>query len=195
MQDGVPESYDELFAAYTGYVKGLVAKLGVRANEDIAHEVLIRFMERDFLAVYDPTVTSRGKPTNFKAFLRAFVERYCRHHREMEGVRAHREPVICDKPIGSGAQTFVMVAAPPHVDDPDASAHEAATIRLIRETLAEVPPHGARNLLRLFDLALPQLREGKLDRAKLSKEYGVSTTVIGAMLAEMRATISFLQPA
>lgn len=190
MIDGVPSSYDELFDEYFGYVKGLVAKLGIRESEDIASEILIRFIARDFLEKYDPTVVGHGKQTNFKAFLRAFVERYVRHYRERQGVRDHREPLQCDKPLASG-QVWVEVYANPTVEDPTLQLEEQELVLLMRERVSKMPNHGKRDHLKLFDLIVPQARTfGKLDRAELGRQLGVSSSVISSMIRDMRLVLT-----
>lgn len=192
--DGTPSSYDELFDQYFDYVKGLVWKLGIRANEDVAQEIILRFYARGFLTEYNPAVVSHGKQTSFKAFLRAFVERYSRHYRERQGVHDFREPVICDRPTASG-KLFVEVHQKPHYDDPSAALDEQALVLLCRERLSEVPNRGRRDLLRLFNLIVPMVSsQEKLDRNELARQYGVSPSVISSMLIEMRTALAYLSP-
>jgi hypothetical protein len=197
--DGVPSSYDELIANYTDYVKGLCRLFGVKETDDAAQSILLRFFEADRMAMWDPTIVSHGKQTNYRAFIRAFVEAKCRHLREREGVRAAREPVKCDMPVGSGKQVWVELYQVPEPDFADQvlqPLEESATILLIRERLSEIPERGRRDLLVLFDLMLPQIQEtGQIDRKELSRQYGVSTSVIGSMIQEIRQAISFLSPA
>jgi DNA-directed RNA polymerase specialized sigma24 family protein len=190
MMTDVPDSYEELFADYFGYVKGLVSKLGIRESEDVASAIMVRFYERGFLEKYDPAVVSRGRQTNFKAFLRAFVERYSRHYRERQGVRDQREPLKCDQPTASG-KPWVEIYAAPHLDNSHEFIDELELILLCREKLRSLKPQGSRNLLKLFDLMIPQIHaSGRLDRQALATQYGVSASVVSTMLGEMKAALA-----
>lgn len=194
VESDAPSSYEELFTEYFDYVRGLVRSLGIRENDDVASEIMVRFYARGFLEKYDPTITvTRGgveKQTSFRAFLRAFVERYSRHYRERQGVRDHREPLKCDQERSPG-RLWVEIHADPYVANFDETLAEEELVVLIRNHLAKLPRRGDRDLVRLFDLMVPQARTaGRIDRVKLAKEYGVSESVVGSMIRELRMVLS-----
>lgn len=75
-----PANYEEFMDIYYKYVVNLVGAWGIHYSRqyDVAHEILIRFQEKDYLSKFDPTRTfeHNGKkyPARFKTFLGSFVE-------------------------------------------------------------------------------------------------------------------------
>lgn len=207
----VPKNYEEMWVEYFSYACGLVQRLGIKpaSAEDIASEILLRFMERDFLNEFDPKVrrTHRGVEyrTSFRKFLEVFVEHYVRGKRDREKRIATHELLICDKADELTGELWVEVHGP-HADaGTDSIIEELAASKLrvqIRERIAQVPLAGKRDMLRLYDAVVEQVQDGVVkdgvwvddlkrpDRALIAADFGVSTSAIGARLGELKVHVA-----
>lgn len=216
-----PKDYEQLFLDYFSYACSLVRKLGIRSDkvEDTASEILIRFMERDFLPKFDPGVERQHRGvtyrTSFQKFFAVFVEHYVRGIRDREKRLRHREHLICDMPVPRGndaTQMWIEVHGAP-VDGGDVEVLERAVITEVRDYLATVPVRGMRNFLVLYDHVVEQTTNGvaekvrrengewtstpivpmpmwKPDRCMIARDMGVSESAVGAMLAELREHVA-----
>lgn len=191
-----PVDYDDLHRQYFDFTVRLVSRLGIRDAEDVAQAILMRFWERDFLQEFNPDLTFdvRGKQVTakFKSFLSAFIERYCRHYRERQGIHDTREPLRCDMEVGEGGTLWVELHAPPSTDaDTWALVEEADLVDRIRAYLLTLPVRGKRDLPRLFDLVVRDARTiGIPDRAAIARDFGVSSTAISSMFGDLRNAVA-----
>jgi DNA-directed RNA polymerase specialized sigma24 family protein len=93
-----PKNYADLFEQYYMYVVNLCAHFGIdeQNKEDVACEILLRFMERGSLEKFDPYLVFdyRGqvRPARFKSYLSRAVEMYVRGHREKNNKHSPRGP-------------------------------------------------------------------------------------------------------
>lgn len=191
-----PTDYAQLFERYFDYVQGLVIKLGIdpQSAEDVASEILIRFIDTDILEQFDEgtVIEHRGVrySTRFKSFLSAKVEHYVRGKRDRQTTQLRREPLLCDQPVGEGG---VWVEIFGGSCEPDLDEVEARDLqRRIREHLCLLTVRGKRDLVKLFDLIVAQLSAGKPkpDRQQLAKLFGVSDTAIGSMIIDLRHEVA-----
>lgn len=116
---GAPRDYAELYECYFGMMKSIVAKAGIAAHdvEDVAMEILTKFMERDGLSWYDPDLLHdvgrhprldgpRRRPARFQGLLRSFTSIYVRQHLDRQRTRAAREPHRLEEPSHDGEATW-----------------------------------------------------------------------------------------
>lgn len=116
-----PADYDAFYRQYHMYVVHLVSKNGIAWQDahDVAHKIIIYFIERDFLKVFDPTKVFSYKgqlrPARFKSFLNVFVQRYLLGIRDSYAKHYGREMLIMDAPTdqdGAEKGTWKDIHAP-----------------------------------------------------------------------------------
>jgi hypothetical protein len=191
MVGDAPSSYDELFDQYYGYVRSLVRSYGIREDSDVASEIILRFFARGFLDVYDPTVTrvhdGVERRTSFKAFLKAFVERYSRHFREKEMARGSREPLLGLLGLERLDRDQVWVSAYMRVQVDEVGGWEL--VEAIRAHLLTIEP-GRHDLPRFFEVLLQRVQDGAaITKKALAAELGCSTFVVGEMFRELQGEL------
>jgi DNA-directed RNA polymerase specialized sigma24 family protein len=199
-----PKNYAAVFEQYYPYVVNLCGTFGIDDNnkEDVAQEILLKFIKRNSLEKFDPdrTFEYRGtmRPARFKNYLSRAVDYYCRGYRDRQKKLARREVLICDttpKPSqrmeninptaissqASWSSVFGEVV-PDHADGVNDMIDEAAEANGIRAILAEVPRRSAHDrcdLVALYDAVRAQiLAYGEYDIPSLREKFGVSTTAM-----------------
>jgi hypothetical protein len=104
-QSGAPADYAELYESYFGMMKSIVWRAGINAGdvEDVAAEILCKFMEKDALTWFDPermndagenprTKGARMRPARFSNLLKRFTELYVRQWLDKQRALERREP-------------------------------------------------------------------------------------------------------
>ncbi len=193
MHRHVPDSYEQLFLEYWDFTVNFVHKCGIHeaSCEDVAASILSRFMERDFLKVYDPQkVTTRGtgvpRFVTFKAFLSAFISRYLRHHREKQALSERREPLWCDTQLESG-EAWLSVYGPAEEDHADHVEKKMITEEWFARARAQMRSLG---LEEFFDVVHEVAEEtGKVTVAALMRETGLARPVVSSMLEAVRESL------
>lgn len=199
-----PADYAALYTQYWDYVLTLVRRFGFEENkrEDVAAEILLRFYERDFLSVFDPTLVfeyqGQERPARFKSFLTKFVLTYLRGLKDKQRRQSNREKLLCDTLVGN--QEIV-----PWVEvfgDTMPGADEIALGRLeeedlvaeLRAFITRVPRRSAYDtcdLVKLYDAVIEQVREhGVWDVAALRQQFGVSSTAMHSWLWWLRENLA-----
>jgi len=184
-----PATYEQLFREYWGFTVNLVRKNGIYESscEDVAQAILVRFVERDFLTVYNPQhVTERGgkrRFVTFKAFLSAFVLTYLRHHRGKQLLNLKREPLLCDESLDSGV-SWIGVYGPETPDFADSVVEELAAFDRIMRVRSRMEELGAAEF---FDLVQEIVETtGRVSVAALVRETGMPRTVVSSLLDVVR---------
>lgn len=205
-----PVDYEMLHRTYYAYVCGLVGQQGIPSDrrEDVASDILLRFMERDFLNPeigFDPTHTFvRGgevKTARFKSFLNAFVISYVRGHRDRINNRSQRERLILDAHQAfPGGVTFIDVIGPVIEDDVAlADVFGSDFVSRFRDYLVTVPKRSSADrcdLVLLFDLICRQVEEdGKITTKVLQERFGVSSSAISSWISVLRRHVREFQEA
>ena len=202
-----PRDYAELFRIYYPYVVSLVRKWGISEDrkEDVASEILIRFMEKGCLETFDPTMVfvydGKERPARFRSFLSRFVIAYTRGYLERQQQLARRELQLCNVPVGepdaSGPTQWVDVYGEPIPDIADAildMIEATETVEHWKKELAKVPrrsPADNCDLPALLDAVVEQVLEyGIWDVPKLCERFGKKTTAMHAWLWWMRANLA-----
>lgn len=201
-----PRDYDECFRLYRDYIVALVTKMGIDDSraEDVAHDILTRFFERDFLAVFDPhmvfTHHGRFRTARFKSFLTKFTITYVQGHRDKQRRLATREPLLMDAQVtgtDGGAATQSTwgeqhCGQTPSAED-DLLAGEFGVHELIahlRDYVASVPRRSrfdTCDLVKLLDEVLRQIDEcGHWDITELRKTFGVGSTAMHSWMWWLR---------
>lgn len=102
---GAPKDYGELYTHYFPMMRAIVFKAGINSGdvEDVASEILLKFMEKDALSWFDPdrindagekprTKGPRFRPARFSNLLRSFTATYCMQYLDKQRNLARREP-------------------------------------------------------------------------------------------------------
>lgn len=212
-----PENYAELFRLYYHYVVNLVNKHGIHDSnkEDVASEILTRFMERGFLDKFDPSLVfehdGKLKPARFKQFLSKFVLTYVMGHCDKQRRIQRREWQIIDMSIGgsvigdgNGAVNGVWGKSDwGSVFGERSESHEDAVLDAIMEEelsaglrryLCTVPRRSATDLCdlpALFDAVRAQaLATGFVDLKQLAAQFHVGLTAMHTWVWNLRAHIA-----
>lgn len=199
-----PANYADLFQQYYGYVVSLVRRSGIEISraEDVASEILLRFFERDFLNVFDPTLVfhyqGRAHPARFKSFLTKFVLTYLRGHIDRQDRLHRRELLLCDNPVAATGVTCWLDVFGDTVDGPDseifAFLEEQELVARLRRHIAGVPKRSALDtcdLVALFDAVIEQIRtDGRWNITSLRRRFGVSSTAMHSWMWWLRTNIA-----
>lgn len=209
-----PQSYAELFKIYYPYVVNLVNKHGIDESnkEDVASEILTRFMERGFLDKFDPTLLFEHegelRPTRFKHFLSKFVITYVMGHCDKQRRIWRRELQIIDKTfVSENPITDCYGRSANHSWGSNyvgsSESHEDAVLDAIMEeelsdglrayltTIPRRSPTDLCDLPALFDVVRAQaLGIGFVDMKALAAHFGVSSTAIHTWVWVLKAHIA-----
>lgn len=191
-----PADYAALYTQYWDYVLTLVRRFGFEENrrEDVAAEILLRFYERDFLAVFDPTLVfeyqGEQRPARFKSFLTKFVLTYLRGLRDKQRRQTNREKLICDTVVGhqeDNAWIDVFGETVPGADETALGRlEEEELVQRLREYIKGVPrrsDYDTCDLLALYDAVIVQIRDrGEYTVADLRVMFGISSTAMHSWL-------------
>lgn len=196
-QNGCPANYDELAANYFVMARSIVARAaGVSPDDvdDLTQDILLKFIEKDFLSQYDPTRTfmtpSGPRHARFPTLFRSFVKKFLRTPIETLASKAARVPVRLQQPT-QGGDLWMEVHAPVESEiDFERADLEVELDRAYRH-LATVPLGDgvmADELLRaLIDDAA---YEGKVVRSRIAERLGVQDTTITRWTRLLRAELS-----
>jgi DNA-directed RNA polymerase specialized sigma24 family protein len=206
-----PRDYEDLYRTYFDYVCSLVRRCGIQeaSSEDVASEILLRFFERDFLSVFDPSLVFQYKgedrPANFKSFLSKFVIRYARGHWDRQHRLLTHERLICDMPLGSGnsisgdsnTATWLDLhgeAAEDHATTVLEAFDETKLIRELRDYLKAVPRKSHFDhcdLVAVFDAIVEQLHTtGEYSVSALRRTLGIGPTAMHSWIWWLRENLA-----
>lgn len=109
---GCPNDYDELYRAYYPLILFVVQKSGIVKDdvEDVAMEILVKFIERNGIAYYDPgyvmdtgarpeVAGPRYRRTTFRRMIYGFASTYVLALRDKQMGRHTREVYCLDAPV------------------------------------------------------------------------------------------------
>ncbi len=197
-----PRDYAEFWTVYRPYVISLlITRCGIYPQnaEDIASEIMTRFIERNFLAVFDPTMVfefnGEARPARFKSFLSKFVETYAKGHRTRQDKMRSRELPILDV-VRDDGNLWVDVFAPDLAADTGVleGMDEDQLVTFLRRHLAKVPKRSANdtcNLVVLFDQVMIQIRrDGRYNISRLRQIFQVSSTAMHTWMWWLRSEIA-----
>lgn len=207
--NGKPDDYSELFEVYFPMMRSVVFKSGIASEdvEDVAMDILARFIERDGIDYYDPEMLhdvgenpelpgARLRKAKFKGMLRGFTATYVMQYRDKQMMRHRKIPWRLDLPVwapnAKHEQPWSEVnlrAVDGGVLDVEVSQTVIQALRQARETLSE-----RSTLVRDYETFTALctehgLLDGKIDRKAISIEMGVSLSTVSAMLMDLRSTL------
>lgn len=195
-----PKDYAELFTVYYPYVVNLVNKHGIHENnkEDVASEILTRFMERGFLEKFDPTLVfefnGESRPARFKQFLSKFVLAYVMGHCDKQKRVARREWQIIDSAISTTWDEMEGKVADSHEDTVLDAIMEEGLAAGLRRYLSTIPPRSATDMCdlpALFDAVRAQaLETGFVDMKVLVERFEVGSTAMHTWVWLLKAHIA-----
>ena len=183
-----------------------VALVG-HTSEDVAMELLRKFLQKDGIAYYDPTRLhdvgdnpevpgARYRRAKFKTMLRGFCQTYVLSERDKQMVRHQREPWRLEKRLNDGSEDGPTWAESDfYAEDPLEIVETQVVVRVAvdrsREILIERST-ATRDYKRFCDLIEWQMFvEGrkKPDRKVLQAELGISASTVNAMWKEYKRVI------
>jgi hypothetical protein len=195
----VPASTEEMCETYYDYVLHLVRKQGIPAQDapDVAHDILLRCIERDVLGMFDPeyAISHHGKaiPANFRTFLSTQVLLYVRGKRDALNRYSQREPLMCDRTVDGGSTWVELFGGASEWDDYSFLSAEEFVTRM-RAYLASLPPRSARDrcdLVQLFDVLVEQgWTHGHIDYAQLQAHFRISPTSAYTWVGRLREALA-----
>lgn len=206
-----PADYAELFERYYDYVVALVKRSGIDdvRKEDVAMEILLRFIERGSLEAFDPTLVfhfdGKDRPAKFRSYLTRFVLAYVRGHWDRQARLGARELLIWDMPMSEGAgwgddapSTWGELyggSSPGPEDEVCDVLEEQERVKYLRDYIAGVPfrsRYDTCDLVALFDEVIRQIREqGGWNVAELRRTFGVSTTAMHTWMWWLRSNLAY----
>lgn len=202
---GCPDDYSELFATYFPMMRQIVYRAGIAQEDvqDVAMDILARFIEKDGIAYYDPhrlhdvgenpdLPGARYRKAKFKGMLRGFTQTYVMQYRDKQMVRHRREPWRLEKSLtSSGADGDMTWAdsdayALDSVADVEVSVVIVSALKRSKEILITKSTK-KRDYGRFIDLAVENgLLDYRLDRKALQTSLGISASTLTQMLNELR---------
>lgn len=184
-----PPDYDSFVRQYISYTKLLCVRGGVPAEfaEDVAHEIICRFIERGSLEHFDPHfIAKSGRRSKFRSYYSRFVVSYvpgkCRNSVRL----AQHEPLILDAPLDPhdpDAVTFGDVLAG------TGDAGSEATAELECADLAERIRAGADSVASMLLDALVVLTRtgsGTPSHSELAAHLGWKRHHVTRLMADLR---------
>lgn len=190
----VPDNYAQVFKSYFEFVCSLVIKYGIeeQSAEDVASSILLKFIERDSLTHFDPTMEfTHGAKTykaRFKTYLASFVRIYVQHYRTKQGKVYRREPLTCDAPTADGS-AWIDVFGPTcdgGLDEAERTLMVTSVLESARLRLSDDP-----DMATFFEAVQGQVISlGTFRIARLQKELGVSRAVVKSRLDQMRSALA-----
>jgi DNA-directed RNA polymerase specialized sigma24 family protein len=185
---GAPANYAELYEHYFGFVRNIVIKAGIRVEDadDVTHEMLCKFMEKDALAWYDGEMMHSHadggrRKARFPTFLAGFVSKYVLNERDKQYRRVRRE-VLSDETVPMADESATM--------DVLTLVEMAEWVAKAQEHLDSIPMRGRRDLARVFRMVVEQVElDGKTDRKQIARELSVSDTAVCSMFKDLRGVL------
>jgi hypothetical protein len=195
-EETVPRTYDELFRIYYPYAVRSVAKAGIDpANvEDVAMSILMKFIEKDVLSDYDPTVTRRnGQPIKFINFFLGFVFSYVRGYLTTQQRHRFMNPISTDQKISASSVapelTWIDVYGE-HREEDYADLMDEDFMRTVRTHLGVVSKVKKKPFLLLFDFIVLQMEENdRIHREELANLFEVSLSTMFRWLHALRTEV------
>jgi DNA-directed RNA polymerase specialized sigma24 family protein len=201
-----PSDYHELFEQYYGLIHQLVRQGGIDEQDaaDVANEILLRFMERDYLGVFEPGLmfdTPAGpRESRFRGFLVSIVKKYLRGYVGRQRRRRHHEPVRCEAPVTHHGESPMEPQLWIEVFGiQDERAYEVVEDRidyglLVAHAQLVLEAHQGASRVSLawvFTRAIEQIEsEGSINRRELADELGVTTTSVGTAIMKIRGVFA-----
>lgn len=193
-----PSTVEEFYLQYRPRVEASVRRQGIVEWEDVASDILCRFIERDFLSKYDPefTVIHDGvtHTAKFARFVDGFVKAYCRGFRDRERRRFRREALVLDAPVAEGSESQADLVGVDFHSEIEGYELVASVLEEIFQMVDALPTTSRRDL-GVFSRAmvaqfLTDEYEGTLDRKALADEMRVSVSTVGNWLQSVRDEVS-----
>ncbi len=202
---GCPANYEELFVEYYPMMETIVSRSGIAVEdvEDVTMDLLLKFIEKNGIAYYDPEHLHdtgenpdlpgpRLRKAKFKGMLRGFTATYVMQYRDKQMIRHRYFPYRLEKVTSSeeGNETFGDVFTDTAtLQNSEVAVCILAAVRRSKAVLAEKST-ATRDYKAFVDLAIENgLLDGKLDRRSLAAELGVTPSMVSTMLKELRNTM------
>lgn len=212
-----PADYAEVWVEFYEPTKRWVRAKGVPDDEveDVAQDVMAKFMEKDGLAFYDPhkvfdtgvhtqrIAGPRHRRATFSGYMRSFVNIYCLNYRDKVLKVRHREGRFrLDAPVGEDSTVTWLDSLVVEGDMEDtavtgadcASVISLGIVSMRKRDSAGHPSSRRRKAWVLEDgfavVADSMANYGVIDRKWVAEQMGLSPSQVAAMLAEMRDVLS-----
>lgn len=178
-----PPDYDTFARQYLSYTKVMLRRFGVLYVEDTAAELVLRFIERDSLAVFDPDAETKGDCAKFRSFYTRFLHTYAMGKKRNSVLLAQRQPLVFDEPVSAevDSPTFGDLLCASQTSDPSEEVEASLFLAELREQL---PP----KMMRVVDalVLLSRTQSQPPGPKALSELLGVSLSEARARLRKVR---------
>lgn len=203
-----PSDYEDLYRKYFDYVTALVRRHGIlddASAEDVAADILMRFFQKDYLSIFDPTMTfeyhGESRPAKFKSFLSKVVLSYLRGYWDKQKRLMTFEPLLCDRPMsdldGGPRVTWLDLHAEDAADhalDVIEGVDSGRLIAYLRGYLKTIPRRSRFDqcdLVALFDAIVEQvLVEDRFSVTALRERFGVGPTAMHSWIWWLRENLA-----
>lgn len=204
---GCPEDYEELFREYFPMMVGVVAKAGIEPFDvqDVAMDILARFIEKDGLSYYDPerlhdvgespeVPGARFRKAKFKGMLRGFTAKYVLQYRDKQEVRHRRIPKRLEKPVNERGESWYEVTYGRVTVDPCGDSEVSISIlqalKRAADALTSTKATRKRDYNQFVALCIEYgYLDGSLDRRRVAAEMGISFSTMTSMLTDLREVL------
>lgn len=188
-------------------MKGVVATSGIATEdvEDVAMDILARFIEKDGIAYYDPNHLhdvgehpdlpgARLRKAKFKGMLRGFTSIYVMQYRDKQMLRHRREPWRLEKPVNERGDTWYETNFSEQTEDLTFDAEVSVSLaQCLREAYTYLEAHKSssiRDYRKFISLCIEHgYLDGKLDRKALAEALGISSSTVTNMVRELRTVL------
>jgi hypothetical protein len=202
--DVIPKDYVELFQMYYEYIRKLVYRSGIDSQnvENVTMAVIIRLLEKDALAQYDPDfgVKNETHQALFRTFLSSFVISYLKHPVDMQRKLSRREGLSLDKPTGSDndgrEQTVYDMLAPAHEDSHEDLEYTDLVGQIRRQVASSTKKNGIDrcDMPAFFEAILEQqAQQGSINVKELAEKFKVGKSTIQNWIKRLRSEVAPLR--
>lgn len=204
-------AYEELFTTYFDMVKMLVQKAGIQPVEveDVAMEIIAKFIEKNGLENYDPHRTfsradlhganrgwsgySKPKTAKFKGMLQGFTRVYVMSHRDKQKAKAYREPLRLEKIMPDGNEWGANIVDSSDIyDDCEVRVSvQNAVARARFELMVREEEQGQGDrLTSVFDVMIQEnYMGGRLTQKAVAERLDMSAAAVGVIFREIKTVL------
>lgn len=203
-----PKDYADFFRRHYAYVVRIVERAGIEPDsaEDVASEIMIKLMEKDILADFQPGLTflyeREIRQANFRSFFTSYVNKAVRGYKDKQRKLMDNEWMLIDSPARTEDGNLWLDN---HRQERSAEEVVLSTegLRLLLEEMRsylsgieKTSRSDQLDMVAFLDAAVKQLDENpeakKLDLSALREHFGCSSTAINTWMWRVRKALAVM---